>query len=286
MGKEARRKRDKKKAKKAKQAKKVKQGAGRRTYDLSDETMAALRRQRQAFEERFGRPPGPDDPLLFDPDLDIPTAITPVKMEAAMTDVLTRAGIDPAFIYAHQHTGLLLTEENVDLVSDADRQEWADAIDRYHRAHPQPVDDDDIRAEIRQLCAMMVDLIVTDNGEAFFKFVEMLPSDEDDDGLTVALMMATLMGWLVGARDFPVEHTTIDHAIEAAQELAPALAENIDAVAGLLRSTPSDMTVNDMVEKVGDGQVLIVTMMILTASLVTAAGYGSIDALRDDLELP
>ena len=285
MGKEARRKRDKKKAKKVKQAKQVKQGAGRRTYDLSDETMVALWRQRQAFEERFGRPPGPDDPLFFDPDLDIPTAITPVKMEAAMTDVMTRAGIDPAFIYAHQHTGLLLTEENVDLVTDAERQEWADAVDRYHRTHPQPVDDDDVRAQIHQLSAMMVDLIVTDNGEAFFKFVEMLPSDEDDDGLTVALMMATLMGWLVGARDSSITDTVIDDAVTDARSKSSAMADKIDAVAGLLRRTPSDLTVNAMLEKVGDGQVLIVTMMILTASLVTAAGHGSIADLLAQLKL-
>jgi hypothetical protein len=35
----------------------------------------ALLEQRKAFVEKFGREPGPGDPVFFDPDKDVPTPI-------------------------------------------------------------------------------------------------------------------------------------------------------------------------------------------------------------------
>jgi hypothetical protein len=38
-----------------------------------------LRQQKQLFKEKFGREPGPDDPVLFDPDADAPQAMNGEK---------------------------------------------------------------------------------------------------------------------------------------------------------------------------------------------------------------
>jgi hypothetical protein len=66
---------------------------------------------RQAFLAKHGREPGPDD-LLF-PDLPHPE-----HLEAVMVEDMKAAGLDPAFIYAFEKTGLLVTEQNQHLIPD------------------------------------------------------------------------------------------------------------------------------------------------------------------------
>jgi hypothetical protein len=56
----------------------------------------ALVEQRKAFIEKFGREPGPDDLVFFDPDKDVPTPIDPARMEADLEKAIRDAGIDPA----------------------------------------------------------------------------------------------------------------------------------------------------------------------------------------------
>ena len=56
----------------------------------------ALLEQRKAFIEKFGREPGPGDPVFFDPDKDIPTLINPARMNADLERAIRDADIDPA----------------------------------------------------------------------------------------------------------------------------------------------------------------------------------------------
>ena len=56
----------------------------------------ALLEQRKAFIEKFGREPGPDDPVFFDPDKDVPTPIDRARFDADMEKTIREAGIDPA----------------------------------------------------------------------------------------------------------------------------------------------------------------------------------------------
>jgi hypothetical protein len=54
---------------------------------------AALLEQRKAFIEKFGREPGPGDPVFFDPDKDVPTPIDPDRMNADLEKALRDSGI-------------------------------------------------------------------------------------------------------------------------------------------------------------------------------------------------
>ena len=56
----------------------------------------ALLEQRKAFIEKFGREPGPADPVFFDPDKDVPTPIDPARFDADLEKAIRDAGIDPA----------------------------------------------------------------------------------------------------------------------------------------------------------------------------------------------
>jgi hypothetical protein len=62
----------KKKGKKKKGQKTPTNAAASRSIPLGPEMTEALKEQFRRFEEKFGRPPGPDDPLFFDPSADEP----------------------------------------------------------------------------------------------------------------------------------------------------------------------------------------------------------------------
>ncbi len=95
---------------------------------MSQEVKEVLENLRREFIAKHGREPGPDDPLF--PDLPHPE-----HLEAMMVEDLQAAGMDPAFIYAFEKTGLLVTEQNQHLISDEDLAEWDAAIEEYERKH-------------------------------------------------------------------------------------------------------------------------------------------------------
>jgi hypothetical protein len=55
----------------------------------------ALVEQRKAFIEKFGREPGPSDPVFFDPDEDVPTPIERARLTRIWRKAIRDAGIDP-----------------------------------------------------------------------------------------------------------------------------------------------------------------------------------------------
>jgi hypothetical protein len=97
---------------------------------LNEEAVGILEDQRRKFVEKFGREPGPNDPIFFDaPPAD--------QMLAEMVETMKAANIDPAKIYAFEKTnGLLVTEQNQHLISDEDLTAWHAAIDEYWANHP------------------------------------------------------------------------------------------------------------------------------------------------------
>lgn len=105
--------------------------------DVGREIADALDDQRAAFRAKFGRDPARGDPLIFDPDADEPTPLSPAKLEAAAVQVMREAGFDDAYIYAYQVTGLMPTEMNRHLLSDEDIDEFEEAMSRYQALHEE-----------------------------------------------------------------------------------------------------------------------------------------------------
>jgi hypothetical protein len=95
---------------------------------ITDEMSELLEEQRQAFIAKHGREPGPDD-LVF-PDMPHPE-----HAEHQMIEAMKQAGIDPAIIYATEKTGRLVTEGNMDRLSDLELDEWNAAIEEYEAEH-------------------------------------------------------------------------------------------------------------------------------------------------------
>lgn len=69
--------------------------------DLGPEAMDVLEGQREAFEQKFGRPPGPEDPLFFDPTADTPQPIPPEKI-AALEAMMAEHGMDQEWFLRRQ----------------------------------------------------------------------------------------------------------------------------------------------------------------------------------------
>ncbi len=117
---------------------------GSRTIKLSDDAAAELtpifKRQLAAFKEKFGREPGPDDPVFFDPESDVPVPYPLERYErefSEMTDRLAHEHMDDldfrAKIYATKKTGVFPTNDNVHLLPKGDWEEWCEAVREFKR---------------------------------------------------------------------------------------------------------------------------------------------------------
>src|ERR1700741_2518478 len=95
------------------------------------ELVSELPRQKDRFQAKFGRAPGPNDPIFFDPNADEPL---PFNVEAAFEELVAIAGqigIAPQLIYAMNKTGRVVTEDNQKFLTPSELQEWNDAIAEY-----------------------------------------------------------------------------------------------------------------------------------------------------------
>jgi hypothetical protein len=103
-----------------------------RRRKINPETMQFLEEQRDSFQEKFGREPGPDDPLFFDPDADTPVPFDVKQVSDEIIEAMASVGVDPAIIYAFHRTGFLVTEDNLDFLSPDELAEWQAAIEEYN----------------------------------------------------------------------------------------------------------------------------------------------------------
>ena len=103
---------------------------------LTRETAEIIAEQKKVFREQFGREPGPDDPLFFEPRVAVPQFLSDEFFDEVWKSLLQAAGdsgIDPTIVYAMNKTGRIVTEANLEFLNDSDLQEWNDAVDEYNR---------------------------------------------------------------------------------------------------------------------------------------------------------
>jgi hypothetical protein len=232
------------------------------TLRLGAGTTALLQGQVRRFEEKFGRPPGPDDPLFFDPDADEPRPVPVLHVEQTTVDMLTAAGTSPAWIYAYRNTGGLLPRPDGTFRTDRDRAEWNQAVDRYTHLHPDIAVDH--HAELGKLRAAAVLITIpaaADDPAYAATLIDRLPTsradsdDIDGDDEEIELLHAYLQasaGHLTATlREDPATRAA---AVELAR--AAAGAQFADYVQHTAQSVESDEAV--------DTAVLLLTAAVLT----------------------
>ena len=85
---------------------------------INRETAEIIVEQKKLFREQFGREPGPDDPLFFNPSVAVPQFLSDERTDEIWKSLLQAAGdsgIDPAIVYAMNKTGRIVTETNIQL---------------------------------------------------------------------------------------------------------------------------------------------------------------------------
>jgi len=102
-----------------------------RTIKMTPAVSQIIQDQLRKFREKFGRAPGPEDPIFFDPDADVPKPISEDWLREQTIAAMAQAGIDPQKIYAYRKTGLIATEENWRLITEEDRTAWEEAVAEY-----------------------------------------------------------------------------------------------------------------------------------------------------------
>ena len=60
-----------------------------------------------------------------------PTLTQPGVAEDHVAEILRKADLDPAFIFAFRETGLLVTVDNEHLISEEDHLAWCAAVEAY-----------------------------------------------------------------------------------------------------------------------------------------------------------
>jgi integrase len=103
----------------------------KRLVRIDKRTREALETQREAFRIKFGREPGPGDPLFFDPNADEPRPLEAEGVAAEVVKAMEEAGIHPRLVHAFRRTGLLVTEENIDRLGPRELAEWKAALEEY-----------------------------------------------------------------------------------------------------------------------------------------------------------
>ena len=81
--------------KKRSKSKKPPVRSGDKSIPLSPELAKGIQKQLQRFTEKFRRPPGPDDPVFFDPSANEPRPIIDEVVDQHMLEAIHKARIHP-----------------------------------------------------------------------------------------------------------------------------------------------------------------------------------------------
>jgi len=102
---------------------------------LDKKSREAIEQQIAAFRKKFGREPGPNDPIFFDPDADTPQPYPEERFRREWNEVMDEAvrtgGIRPELAYAAKKTGFIVTESNKEKLTRQQLKEWDDAVQEY-----------------------------------------------------------------------------------------------------------------------------------------------------------
>jgi hypothetical protein len=181
---------------------------------MDEGTVAAMQAQFRMFEEKFGRPPGPSDPVFFDPDADEPRPLRTDCAREATVAMLEAAGVSPAWIYAYEHTSGLLPLSNGSFLSEQDQTEWDDMVEEYIELHDPDLEvDHDV--ETRNLQGMLVastlQMVAADPeyASSVVARLDVTPMPKDGD---VTLLDEHLHAW----EDWLVERLRSDQSVLSA----------------------------------------------------------------------
>lgn len=251
------------------------------------ELAAVFEAQRRAFVEKFGRDPGPGDPVFFDPEAGEPLALSEAReaeLFEEMLGSLADAGLEPAFVEAWRSLGYVVTEENRHLFSAHEVDAWDEAVEAAWGGPDSEVDDeldwDESVTGVATILEAVVGMTLEDDREsAAHRFVAgyLASLGHDEDGLAIALIFAVLLGWLTGARGSGLDPTAAMNWVN--RNLSHTAAEQAFVMAGAIgHPFAADVTIDEANDELGP--MVVAAMIWLAAGLAATAGGGDTSWLR------
>ena len=105
---------------------------------LTPEGVQIVHELRARFEQKFGRAPGPGDPVFFDAQADASGPIDQDRFDAVIIAAMEATGVGAAIIHAYRRTGMLVSEHNVAYCSKDELRRWQAALEEYEEPSLPP----------------------------------------------------------------------------------------------------------------------------------------------------
>ncbi len=86
---------------------------------------------RLAFAHKFGRLPGGDDPVFFDPAADKPHSLPVRATQRLLLEAMLETGTSPQIVYAFCRTGFAVTQEERSTLAPERLALWDTAVNEY-----------------------------------------------------------------------------------------------------------------------------------------------------------
>jgi hypothetical protein len=277
-------------------------------WDPASETGRLLTEQlaglREAFRVKFGREPGPDDPVFFDPEADDPRRLglaEGAEMWSALARRLAERGVDPAYALGAADVGYLVTDRNRHLFTALEVEAFLDAVERHQAPLPTGTEDlqwdgtgevpdpyvvapDDLRlphvvAGVAERLRDVIEEILVGADDDWARQVvdeELAAADASGDpaasGLLIEALFKVLDAWLVGIRER--DRAVVEGAARwASAHRGPTSAEQVAVLADvLLQGSGREFDTNEAARLLD--RSLLPAMVHLSAGAVGTAGGG------------
>jgi hypothetical protein len=265
---------------------------------------------RDAFRVKFGREPGPDDPVFFNPEADDPRPFgveQAAEMWSALARRLAERGEDPAYALAAADVGYLVTDGNRHLFTAHEVEAFLDAVENHQTPvptgtegldwdgtgevpDPYAVAADDLRlppvvAGVADRLRDVIEEVLAGAEDEWARQVvdeELAAADASDDpaasGLLIEALFTVLEAWLVGMRE--QDRAVVEDAVRwAGAHRGQASAEQVAVLAEvLLRGRGQEFDTSEASRLLDRG--MVPAMIHLAAGAVGTAGAGDSGWLR------
>ncbi|MFI6098148.1 hypothetical protein ACIA8G_21520 [Lentzea sp. NPDC051213] len=255
----------------------------------------ALQHQLETFREKFGREPGPEDPIFFDPDAVDPTPLPADSLSRELDRLVATAdeiGVPPALIKAFRALGYLVTEENRHLFSAAEIEAWRETVEKYW-AEDEPDDGDLGVEELVELLGVEISAVVARTliepspqhardfaARVIEMDVALADADDQEGALGLSAAFAVVARWLAGVREERAEEPVAEEVLGwVGSALGPASAALSRRAAGILgASESSDLTVQGLTDELADD--FLPALIWLAVGAVGRYGGGDVTWLQ------
>ena len=105
------------------------------TRSGGDEMRSGIEGIKSEFRDQFGRDMQPGDPLFWDPAGSEPAPMDEEALVEMLAEAMEKTGFSADYVYAYRKCGVVVTQENQELIDPDDLAAFFAAMDEYNAAN-------------------------------------------------------------------------------------------------------------------------------------------------------